>query len=333
MKNLVTILFIFIIVASCDTKEEHAFQYPDVSGVDVDVEVTRLDQQVQQLSTVQETDSFLRNNPVFEQVFLKGDQYPSRRIIVNRFHEMINDPNIDSLYMEVNRIYDDLTPLERKLEMSFKHIKHHFRAFDIPRVKTVLSGILHDLYVSDSLIMIGLDYYLGAEGKYHPMDLPGYIKKRYQKEYILPQVLMLISTKYNANNQSDQTALADMIFYGKSYYFTKMAMPGVSDTLITGYTGEEHKEIHKFEHVIWAGLLENEALYETSHIIKQKFLSERPKTFEIGQNCPGRIGRWVGYRIVQEYMQKNPEITLSELMANADAQQIFNDSKYRPSPP
>ncbi len=84
------------------------------------------------------------------------------------------------------------------------------------------------------------------------------------------------------------------------------------------------------EDVIWASFLENEVLFETNHFVKDKFISERPKTYEIGENCPGRIGRWVGWRILDSYTRNNPEVTFKEVMDNDNALKIFEVSKYKP---
>ena len=112
----------------------------------------------------------------------------------------------------------------------------------------------------------------------------------------------------------------------------KNLMPCTWDSLFTGYSAFETTDIEEHEPVIWASLLENEVLYEKNPFIKDKFLSERPTTSEIGENCPGRIGRWIGWRIVQKYAQQFPEITLPELMQQRDAQKFFNESKYKPIP-
>lgn len=327
MKNALFFLAVCLMMTSCKTEREP--QYPDVSDIDVDIAIQRLDRTLRKMSSAAEMDSLLRAEPAFAEEFLKMSAYPDPRILSSQFYQLMSDSTIDSLFLEIERIFGDMRDVEEQFEIAFRHIKYHYPDFEIPKVKTVATGIMHDMHLSDSLIILGLDYYLGAGGKYLP-DIPDYIAKRYQKEYMTPQCIMLISTWYNANDQKDQTALADMIFYGKAYYFTKMTIPHVHDSLITGYTSTEIQEIHEFENVIWAGLLENEALYETNHVIKEKFLGERPKTYEIGEKCPGRIGRWVGYRIVSEYMKKHPDVTLSQLMANPDAQTIFNRSGYRP---
>ena len=109
-------------------------------------------------------------------------------------------------------------------------------------------------------------------------------------------------------------------------------MPCTPDSLFTGYAAFETDDIADHEPVIWASFLENEVLFERNPFIKDKFLSERPKTLEVGENCPGRIGRWVGWRIVQKYAQQHPDITLPELMGQHDAQMIFSESRYKPIP-
>jgi hypothetical protein len=58
-------------------------------------------------------------------------------------------------------------------------------------------------------------------------------------------------------------------------------------------------------------------------------MSERPATVEISQACPGGIGRWLGWRIVNNYLKKKPDTSLKALMENTNAQQIFEQSKYR----
>ena len=63
--------------------------------------------------------------------------------------------------------------------------------------------------------------------------------------------------------------------------------------------------------------------------MKQKYLGERPKTYDIGNDCPGRIGAWLGWQIVQQYANKK-ELGLQELMKVSNAQQLFQETKFRP---
>ena len=90
------------------------------------------------------------------------------------------------------------------------------------------------------------------------------------------------------------------------------------------------KLVNENQEIIWANLIENELLYERNDYMKNKFIGERPNVSEISENCPGRVGAWLGWEIVKKYMDKNSDVTISELMAETDAHKIFQMAKYRP---
>ena len=123
--------------------------------------------------------------------------------------------------------------------------------------------------------------------------------------------------------------LADMVYYGKGYIFTKTMLPNVSDSLVIGYSDKQLTETFNAQDVVWAHFIDNQLLYQTSPAIKQRYLNERPFTAEIGQACPGAIGRWLGWRIVGQYHDEHSGVGISDLMRNADARQIFEQSGYK----
>ena len=61
-----------------------------------------------------------------------------------------------------------------------------------------------------------------------------------------------------------------------------------------------------------------------------KFLQHGPFVSSKERDSPGRAGIFIGYRIVKDFMDKNPEVTLEELMTNTDFTAIFKGSKYNP---
>ncbi len=311
-------------------KESKCIKAPDVSHIEVHVNIERLDRKLHKIPTKSALEKIIIKNPIFAEDFLMLSEYPAPGMVLDRFYDLMNTNQIDSLFIEVENVFGEMEDIRLEFEQAFRYLKYYYPDFREPKIQTVVTGIANDLYISDSLIIIGLDFYLGLEGKYRPYDIPAYLLKRYQKAYLVPQIMLLYSNYFNVTNFTDKTALADMVYYGKAYYLAKNLMPCTPDSLLTGYTAFETKDIIKHEQVIWAGILENELLFETSNMLKDKFLSERPKTFELGENCPGRIGRWVGWRIVNKYMDQNPEVTLPQLMQMDDAQRIFTESKYKP---
>ncbi|NJN25395.1 MAG: gliding motility lipoprotein GldB [Cyclobacteriaceae bacterium] len=329
-KSFFTLLLFSVLFIACDN--DKCIDAPNVSDIEISIEIERLDKKLHKIESKASLEKLLFSHATFTNEFLKLQEYPHPGILGDRFYNLMNDPGIDSLFIEVDRTFGDLEDIRHQFEEAFRYLKYYFPSAKIPKIQTVVTGIANDLYLSDSLIIIGLDYYLGAQGKYQPLDIPGYILKRYQKEYMVPQIMLMYANFFNATDYEDKSALADMIYYGKAYHMAKNLMPCTPDSLFTGYTAFETRDITEHEQVIWASMLENEVLFEKSPYIKDKFLSERPQTIEIGENCPGRIGRWIGWRIVEKYAAQNPEISLPMLMQEQDAQKIFNESKYKPIP-
>jgi len=324
-KFLLGLIFISSLLSACST---HSERTPDVSGIGVEVQIRRLERELFRLKTKEEVHAFLKNNPDFAEGFLEASSLPHDSILVNRIYRMVTDRNLDTLYQQTQTVFSDLSGLEKEFVDAFRHIKYYYPTFKEPRIYTLVSGYGTDLFVSDSIIVIGLDYYLGERGKYRP-NVPVYIQKRYRPEYLVPSAVTLLSKTYNATDFLDHTLLAEMVFFGKSYAFAKAMMPATPDSLIIGYSGKQLADTEANQSVVWAHFVDKKLLYETNSAIKIKYTGERPYTAEISHESPGGIGRWLGWKLVRAYQEQNPKVTLPELMRTRDAQQILTQSKYK----
>ncbi|WP_053406245.1 hypothetical protein [Persicobacter sp. CCB-QB2] len=323
------------IACGCNQTEDPCGQQPNTENIALQLDFTSTASALKKISSKEEVALFLKNQPAFATLFLKQGQHPHDSILVNQLFDRSQHPAFQELIQESEKVFDQYD-LKQEFEQAFKNIKYHYPEFKAPRIVTGVTGFDtnfqgfdDDLYVSDSLIIIGLDYFLGEGAKYRPNSMPQYILRRYSPEYIVPSVINQLADGFMRSNAKDRSMLADMIFYGKSYYFTKQILPCVADTVIIGYTEEEFKESKEHSKVIWASLVKNQMLYESGNELKKKFIGERPKTLEIGEKCPGRIGQWVGWEIVKKYMEENESADLKSLMANPNAENIFAHSKYK----
>jgi gliding motility-associated lipoprotein GldB len=329
IRDIMIVIVSLTMLVSCG-KNDHCVPSPDISGINIALKVERIDKQLFAVKSEEELAQLIEKNPVFAEVFLSRSQYPDDSVLVKRFFQLLQDKSIDTLWQETQHVFGDFAEIEEQFTDAFRHIKYFYPDFNAPEIKTVFTGLAHDMYLSDSLIIIGLDYYLGEEASFRPLNTPEYILKRYRKENIVPNTLLFMSEKHNATNPEDQSLLADMVYYGKSYFFAKQMLPCVPDSIFLGYSPQEMDDIDDNKGVIWANFIENELLFETSHFIKDKFISERPHTLEISQKCPGRIGRWIGWEIVKEYQERNEKLSFTEIMQNSDAREIFAQSKFKP---
>lgn len=314
---------------SCNSSKEGCEMDKKILSVPVDLSIIRLEKLFYEASSEQEVLSLLEKHPDFTKDYLQEDLYESKEQLAQEIILINQDTLMQELGDEVQKNYPDLNQLERDLGQAFAYIKYYFPDFNVPKVYTFLTGFSNDLYISDAMIVIGLDYFLPKEHRFQPDDLPRYIADRYERDYIVPMVVTAISTKYNKIDLSKNTMLAEMLFYGKAYHFTKSVLPCVADDFIIGYTTEEVEACFANEEFIWSHFIENDLLYETNPFEIRKYTGEAPATDVISQDAPGRVGRWLGWNIVDDYRFNN-DVSLDELMGLDDAEKLFRQSGYKP---
>ena len=71
-------------------------------------------------------------------------------------------------------------------------------------------------------------------------------------------------------------------------------------------------------------------LFSTQQKDYRTYLNHAPFSKGMTTESPSRIAYYVGYKIVKNYMQKNRDIKLKELMHESDFMSILNKSKYKP---
>jgi hypothetical protein len=188
--------------------------------------------------------------------------------------------------------------LEKELKEAFTKIQQEFPGVKTPKIRTVFSGFggvgggeftAQNLVVSDSLIIIGLDFFMGSQGLYKAPNVYEYQMRRLEPKALVAQVILQYSAFLIKQTENDASLLSDMIWYGKGYVFTKTILPSVPDSLIFGYTQQEIAETNAFQKEVWEHFIDQKLLFNSDKAIKAKYLDDRPKTTEIGPACPGGL--------------------------------------------
>jgi hypothetical protein len=332
MKKIVLALGLGLILWSCaekEAKEECAFTPEPTQPVEI--QVGHFEDSIANIKSKKELVSLLTRKPIYRDFIFKRQEYPNDSVFVSEIFKKVSHPAFDTLLMEAKVVFGDGHKLEKEFEEAFTNLKYYYPDFVAPRVETVINGLDTDLYVSDSLIIVGLDSFLGKGAKYRP-NVYEYLLRQYNKENIVPSCMLIygIGNRFNKTDNTDKTVLADMIAYGKSFYFAKHLLPCVPDSTFIWYTPEEIRGSRKNQDLIWARLVNDKVLFSTSHVMKQKYLGERPKTIDVGPDCPGRIAQFIGWQIINSYMDENPEVSLSQMMNEPNPSKLFRDSKYKP---
>ncbi|HEY8783167.1 MAG TPA: gliding motility lipoprotein GldB [Mucilaginibacter sp.] len=242
----------------------------------------------------------------------------------------------NDLKHDVDSVYPSMDKEQAELTDAFRHIEYYFPQKKLPRVITYYSGFEAQTTVGNGYFGIGLDLFLGGNSRFYPSlteAYPHYLSRNFNAENICPRVIEgLAREDMFPESDSSKTLLSKMIYNGKIMYFMDMILPNVADTTKIGYSTAQLKWCKEFQSKIWAYFLEENLLYESDFPKIQKYLTEAPFTPGLGEKNESapKLAVWTGWQIVREYMDKHPEVTLPELMADNDAQKILNESKYRP---
>ncbi|MCL2682293.1 MAG: DUF2268 domain-containing putative Zn-dependent protease [Bacteroidales bacterium] len=264
-------------------------------------------------------------------LFLEGadlDDPHNQEQILN----FVTDPRSKELLNDILEKYPNLTPLEKTFGESFKRYNLLFEKEKIPTIYTYMSYLDYDNRVifMDSVLVIAIDMYLGADNKhYNAIALPMYIRMRLDEPFIAVDGMRAVAHyQLEKTPQSLQTLLDHMIFNGKVAYFLEKTLPNTDAAIRFGYTPEQMAWCRKNEKTIWSYLVGSKLLYERDSFKYRTFVSEAP-TVQIFPGSPGRIGHFLGYRIVKKYMENTGQ-TVPELFAETDSQKILRLSNYRP---
>jgi gliding motility-associated lipoprotein GldB len=322
------LILFFIVFYSCGKKDNECQLDEDLLRNKSTLEIIRLEEEFFAAKSKEEINHLLEKYPEFADQFLEKSLYPNQDSLAITLLKANRDSAMLVLYDSVRAEFKDIADIERDLENAFAYINHYFPDFKTPKVYTFVSGFTSDLLVEEELIVIGLDFFLPAEHEFQP-DLPRYLANRYERKYLVPMIVLAISSQYNKVNPKDKTLLSEMIFYGKAYHFVKSIMPCTEDQFIIGYTPSEIEDCWANEEFIWSHFVENELLYETNPFDIRKYIGEAPFTDAISTNAPGRLGRWIGWNIVDDYRIKQ-DLELPVLMGESDVEKIFRQSGYRP---
>ena len=330
MKILYAVLF-SLLLWSCSSEKE-------ASAITIKWDFQRIDREMAAAKSEAEMATLLSKHPEISIGYFSAT--PSNApLLAQDLFRLYANPDLRKFYdqsQEAGFFGGDV--LEKELKEAFTKIQQEFPGVKTPKIRTVFSGFggigggeytAQNLVVSDSLIIVGLDFFMGSKGLYKAPNVYEYQMRRLEPKALVAQIILQYSAYLIKQTDNDVSLLSDMIWYGKGYVFTKTILPSVPDSLLFGYTQQEIAETNAFQKEVWEHFIDRKLLFSTDKTVKAKYLDDRPKTTEIGPACPGGIGRWLGWRIVDSYWKQKPKTTLAKILTDPEANRLFLDSGYR----
>ncbi|MFI5187869.1 MAG: hypothetical protein ACHQF0_14150 [Chitinophagales bacterium] len=344
MKKILVVLSLSILLFNCNNKS----RIPDVSGIKVNLEVRRFENDLFLIDTNEvskELYPLQQTYPSFTPVFFGGvlglpdsaailEKEIRRFVSVNRF-----------IYEAAKKKYKDVNDIKNGLERSFQFVKYYFPSYSIPKIITLIgpidamakmeNGDYSTDFLGPDFLGISLQFYLGANFSLYQAPYfidnvaPLYRSRRFEKEYIVPDAMKLITDDLFPDKSNGRPLIEQMIEKGKQWWLLDKFLPGTPDSLKTGYTQKQIDWCRSNEGMIWNYFVTKENLETIEPDIIQNYIGESPTTQEMGGASPGNIGQWVGWQIVKKFADENSSLKPTEIM-NTPSRKILTEAKYKP---
>ena len=335
MKKLVPFLVIClsIFLGACSEPSWRERLLVDTSGIKVKLDYHRLDKTLFESSDWSINQLNENYAPYFEQYCQRivGVGNPKDSLTNERLKAMTSDSIVKLLYKEVLKEYPKVNSEISQLTSAFKHLKYYYPKAEIPTIIFSPNLFNYGCVATEKQIGIGLEMYPHEKGnilKYSP-KFPKHIKNKMKSKYLSRDAISIwLQTHYLDKHKRD-LFLDNLIFHGKIMYALDALFPKKPDHIKIKYSVDEMAWCLKHEEKIWLTLVDRDMLKTVNPVEIKKFFEPAPFTAGLSQeNSPDRVGIFVGWMIVRDYMIKNKELTLPDLFKEDNSQKILN--AYKP---
>lgn len=228
---------------------------------------------------------------------------------------LATSPAFKVFYSDVERLAPSNDELNKNLNYILKKTAEQNINLPIKHFATLVWGKPQSILFCDSIMFIGLNHYLGA-------DYPGYDSfDSYIRQFKTPKALpydmaeALVATEYPFE-LSDSSAVINRLIYEGALITSKMLF--VKDAKLSealGYTDEQLKLVDMHKDEIWQIMLSKRLIFDKDMFVADRLVKPAPYSTMISQECPGRIGRYIGYKIVEQYLKHHDDIKLADVLS------------------
>ena len=245
--------------------------------------------------------------------------------------QFVSHPDMREAFDTLIKKYPNVDFLETELAEAFDRYNQHFPKKISPKVITYFSGFNFGVVTNDTILAIGLDYFLGKDCSFYKrLNSPEYMRFKNQNKFILPFCFEAIANNEFSDFDNGNDFLSQMIYKGKIMYFLDVILPQFPNADKLRFSQNQLNWCKENEGNIWAYFIDNEILYSTDIKKFNSYINYAPFAKGMPKESPGRIAYWMGWNIVEAYMNNNKNITVEQLMENTNPQEILRQSGYKP---
>jgi hypothetical protein len=263
--------------------------------------------------------------------FISGVNNSSDSLIKNQLLSFINNDDMMQVYDTIFYQFNDFSNIKNQLDFAFNKNSLIFTTQPQPKIITMFSGFNYGVIVQDSLIAIGLDFYLGKNSIFYDrLGDAEYLKYQKQKKFMLPNIMEAWYDSFFNSFNKKNNFLSNIIYKGKIMYLLSIVLPEKSLEDRLRFSKKELSWCVENESLIWKYFIENNLLFSNREKDYRSYLKYGPFSKGMTKDSPSRISYFIGAQIIDRYMSRNSDVSINDLMLQTDHMTILNNSKYKP---
>lgn len=333
MKKLLYVLPLLLLVSCQQGRQYFPKHLPEET-----VSIVRFDQalmQVREESAMDDIRVLYDEYPEFMPVWVEnilGIPSSDTAYLAEMLPKFLNDTmyGFHATNQREQEMFQDVSKIEKSIGEAFARLHYLYPEWEMPEITFFVSGFNASILFVEDGIAVGADMYLGSDYEYYNRVVNEYQKITMRPECIPADVVSAWLFRNIPYTSTKNRLLENMIYRGKVMYLLRQLFPKDEAYEIMGYTKEQWAWCEHYDRAIWNRIMDQKDLFKTDQHVLNSYLNEGPFTSEVSQESPGRLGTWVGWQIVENYMERNQAVSLQELMQEGDAQKILEMSYYKP---
>lgn len=200
-----------------------------------------------------------------------------------------------------------------------------------PRCTSIISTYNQSIILVDTVMLIGMNHYLGED---HPAyaSFEPYQRKVKNPRHISYDVALSIIGSRHPYADEKPTIVSRLLYEGACLYAVKQIIADFSLAEALGWTETQMEWANANEREIWNALISRDLLFSTEPSVADRLFMPSPSTAILHRDSPGQLGRFVGYRIVENYVKSNPTIPLTKMLSSGfyASPNTLNKAGYQP---
>lgn len=332
MRKLI-LLFIVVCCFSCQKQSRFTI---DTNKNAVNVRIARVDKDIIGLEPSDmyaEVSRLYKTYPEFMEIFvtqIMGADRSDTTAVVALFSDFLADSTFSDVNAKTLEVFDNIADIEKSVSVAFTYLKHYFPQLPLPQVYFYVSGFNQAIVLENDYVGVGVDLYLGSDYPDYQNFAYQYMTQNMTRQHVAADLVSAYVFKTFRNESNESRLIDHMLYRGKLMYLLSVVMPNEKPEILMGYSKEQWNWSVKHEKEIWSTMIDQKDLFSTDFHLIRKYVNDAPFTTPISQESPGRLATWIGWRIVESYMNRNVDVSLVDLVNEHNYLKILESSGYKP---